>query len=341
MIFRPFAQPKPQEPAQLKVIAPSLLSDPAFSADPHCNPYFVTSHETAWASSPPVGHPPLKNKNRRAHAIFTADEDTIDHQLIQPPNSPVALTGPSDHHPPSLVPKDILDGDPALIDDVQDPHSLTATYTRALDSAQSTAASGPAPPSPPPSPSPLPSPPAARTERSSLMSLWLSRRKNSSSGANETSGILKSKKQGYPATANVEHDVTGGRPPALRQVTEPIMPHDIGRPALPARPATTGIATPMSMSTSGSTASKRLAEGLSTRLQDLDRIDELDETNPWGIALHHGGPYEAAIQAMRRGDSSRMPLGFVNNGSNEYHRRAMEAHGNVCGHRYLSDYDNI
>jgi hypothetical protein len=27
--------------------------------------------------------------------------------------------------------------------------------------------------------------------------------------------------------------------------------------------------------------------------RELDMIDELDETNPSGVALHHGGPYEA------------------------------------------------
>lgn len=31
--------------------------------------------------------------------------------------------------------------------------------------------------------------------------------------------------------------------------------------------------------------------------RELDMIDELDETNPSGVALHHGGPYEA-IQKM-------------------------------------------
>lgn len=29
------------------------------------------------------------------------------------------------------------------------------------------------------------------------------------------------------------------------------------------------------------------------QVRSLDRIDELDETNPFGSHLHHGGPYEA------------------------------------------------
>lgn len=47
------------------------------------------------------------------------------------------------------------------------------------------------------------------------------------------------------------------------------------------------------------------------RLQDLDRIDELDHSNPLGIALHHGGPYEAVRSAVQSG--VQMPLGFSNN----------------------------
>ncbi|KXN86777.1 hypothetical protein AN958_09658 [Leucoagaricus sp. SymC.cos] len=34
--------------------------------------------------------------------------------------------------------------------------------------------------------------------------------------------------------------------------------------------------------------------------QDLDRIDELDETNPFGRAVHHGGPYEAISKFVQK-----------------------------------------
>lgn len=34
-----------------------------------------------------------------------------------------------------------------------------------------------------------------------------------------------------------------------------------------------------------------------TRTRELDRIDELDESDPFGAAIHHRGPYEA-IQAI-------------------------------------------
>ncbi|KAJ3505469.1 hypothetical protein NLJ89_g7397 [Agrocybe chaxingu] len=78
-------------------------------------------------------------------------------------------------------------------------------------------------------------------------------------------------------------------------------------------------------SAAGSSASKRHASGVNSRLQDLDKIDELDETNPWGISLHHKGPYEAAVQAIKQ-NSRRGPLGLADN-PNDHHLRAMHANG--------------
>ncbi|KAG6817711.1 hypothetical protein H0H87_004502 [Tephrocybe sp. NHM501043] len=43
-------------------------------------------------------------------------------------------------------------------------------------------------------------------------------------------------------------------------------------------------------------AARRVAGVLALRGNELDRIDELDETNPAGLPLHHNGPYEAAHQ---------------------------------------------
>jgi hypothetical protein len=59
------------------------------------------------------------------------------------------------------------------------------------------------------------------------------------------------------------------------------------------------------------------------RQENLDRIDELDETNPWGIALHHGGPYEAAVQAIRGKEQVVFP------GHGSYNRGVPQSHDNV------------
>src|SRR6266496_705306 len=88
--------------ADRRPIAPSLLSDPAFSADPYSHPYAVTNHEP-WLLSPPAGHPSLKSKTKRARNRFLASAKAIDSDsepfpLIQPPNSPVSF-GNTDNAP--------------------------------------------------------------------------------------------------------------------------------------------------------------------------------------------------------------------------------------------------
>jgi len=47
------------------------------------------------------------------------------------------------------------------------------------------------------------------------------------------------------------------------------------------------------------TAAERAAEDRRFR-QDPDKIDELDKTNPFGQAIHHGGPYEAISRIVHK-----------------------------------------
>lgn len=171
------------------------------------------------------------------------------------------------------------------------------------------------PPTPPAdSPATSPSPPVTKPQRPTkpkrkFRMPFLTRRKT-------TQPVPKT---GDPAPAHPPHDVTQPPRPAValrRAVSE--------RTIFTPNPATTGTDTPRSTASS------------STRNRDLDRIDELDESSPLGISLHHGGPYEAAVQAIRRSDR-RMPLGMLNGTgrANEYHRQAMLAHGNVRLHYFF------
>lgn len=50
---------------------------------------------------------------------------------------------------------------------------------------------------------------------------------------------------------------------------------------------------------------KNLVRRLTKRYQ-LDRIDELDETDPFGIGFHHSGPYEAIANNLAK-ETSRLP----------------------------------
>ncbi|KAF8203030.1 hypothetical protein BJ912DRAFT_337677 [Pholiota molesta] len=308
MKFRLTVQPKPREH---KSIVPShLLSDPAFSPDPHLNPYFA-DQQLAWA--PPQGHPVLKNKNKGPVAHFALRNDIIasagfDFQLLQPPNSPVSILGGSGTQEPSSF-----------------PFLSTLKSSAASDSPVSTAIAPSAPIAPATASTSLvtrstpvakpavstvstvpPQPPAAKVAKKRRMP-FLTRRKSQAAPPNPPNA----------PPSSTSNNVTRPLPP--RMVTEPVTAAaPVKRPVFPPRSATIGTDTPRSTGASSlSAASKR--HGSNSRLNDLDRIDELDETNPWGISLHHGGPYEAAVQAIRRGGPG--PSGFDPNTTsvNEFH----------------------
>jgi hypothetical protein len=67
------------------------------------------------------------------------------------------------------------------------------------------------------------------------------------------------------------------------------------------------------------------------RVQDLDQIDELDETNPWGIRIHHDGPYEAAnVQINKR--AGHVPLGLSSSNA------LYNAHASQANHQVLHTF---
>ncbi|TFK30829.1 hypothetical protein FA15DRAFT_34413 [Coprinopsis marcescibilis] len=64
------------------------------------------------------------------------------------------------------------------------------------------------------------------------------------------------------------------------------------------------------------------------RQHDLDRIDELDESNIFGVSLHHDGPYE--VVRSEAGSIPRMPLGYQNDGRlHQFHQRTQKNIGNL------------
>lgn len=87
---------------KIKGVSPTLYDDPAFSPDPHANPFFATSHD-AWISSPMVGHPTLKKDAQRPpHVVIPPDSrDSGEFRLIQPPNSPMSDDDPPTNASPS------------------------------------------------------------------------------------------------------------------------------------------------------------------------------------------------------------------------------------------------
>ncbi|KAF9056557.1 hypothetical protein BJ165DRAFT_535249 [Panaeolus papilionaceus] len=327
-------------------LAPALLDDPAFSPDPHSHPDFVTDHEPEWLFPPP-GHPTiLKSKNRFINSFQTNDDqgDTItthQQQLIQPPNSPATVADPEEN--PHF------------------PFKLQATATSSLTAikrnpfsfqteSQSLVTSLPPPSTPqrPSEPAAISHPQPKLPKFNKRFMPFLSRRKSAKPK------LLSESQSTTPFTVNssqLASTKTGSTAPSLSSpavaqqapgnVDVPLPPipshHDGQKPDVSGRsvntPGKNTSTTSRKSSVAGSAASKRLPNGLGARLSDLDRIDELDNSNPWGVSLHHGGPYEAAVKAIRRGAKTgerKIPLGIQGHGHmHDYHRRAMEAHGNM------------
>ncbi|KAI0639645.1 hypothetical protein C8Q77DRAFT_1152609 [Trametes polyzona] len=120
-----------------------------------------------------------------------------------------------------------------------------------------------------------------------------------------------------PSNAQVPPSATSrGSPPAESKtstvqstaVRPPINPRNASAPELqppppptdvPPRPSTVPIPAPSSHPVSAPVAQRKRSKNpsIATAPRDLDRIDELDESDPLGFAWHHDGPYEAIAKA--------------------------------------------
>jgi len=262
------------EEFDLKVICPSLHDDPAFSADPHSNPYSVTSHDS-WLSPPPLGHPVLKNNKKRSNIALTP-HDTVgsdldsDFHLIQPPNSPVIPSG-SNSSPQYPTTRNILPT-------VSGPSSsMNQSLTSSAMSEGSRRSS-------------LLSPPKKENKQMK----FLSRRQSAQPQPIKSFFSSIGKKERRRSELPLSGDTTPR--PRSAQHTEDLPTSTSAAPRIPEYRG---------------------------RLQDLDQIDELDETNPWGIPIHHGGPYEAVNAQVNKRVGNRLP----NNGL--YNMHALQANGQV------------
>jgi hypothetical protein len=284
------------EQVDLKIISPSLHDDPAFSADPHSNPYSVTSHGSC-LSPPPPGHPILKNNKKRPNFALvshgTPDYSDSDFQLVQPPNSPDIPSGSnsSQHRPITTNPLTLYNKLPTL-------SSASSSMNQGLN----------------------PSVMSQGGRRPSLLKKrmnFLSRRQS----------------------AQV------AQPQSVKSLISSMGMRERRRSDLPSFPGDTVLPQPIQQ-TEGLTTSASAPQilGYRGRVQDLDQIDVLDETNPWGIRIHHDGPYEAVnVQVNKR--AGHVPLGLSNGLYNAHGLQVNDqvlhkfsTHGGLfCLHIFLSD----
>ncbi|GLB35970.1 hypothetical protein LshimejAT787_0302580 [Lyophyllum shimeji] len=198
-------------------------------------------------------------------------QDTDEFQLLQPPNTPMF----SDDHS-------------STTHETSSSSNHTSTTSTSLSSPPTSTDSHSSPWTPLPSEKvaqPLPWPPETQKKKKNITMFW--RR-------TPPETVLQSVNLARNATPEPSPPPqTGSRPAPARNATAPEKIKPANRPTLPPRPVTTAAD-----SKPPPTASRRIIGGRAIRAHELDRIDELDESNPLGLPLHHGGPYEAVQKSI-------------------------------------------
>lgn len=308
MNFEPVPQPHFRPPPTIKNLAPTLYDDPAFSADPQSNPFCVTGHDSAWGSNSTLslGHPTLNFLRRSQHPRTSPDAGQVESDsddsllLVQPPNSPdIPSASWAQSSSPFFNPSQgcELPLRPPMTSATASQNSHAPAPARTLQKR-----------------------PSVRTtvtdkdakKRSGFLNLFKSPVEKP-----EATPVIPPRdprRQSNPAAK--QGDTSSVRPPASRHITAPEIHRGSERPVLPARP----VSTPAVNLNSNIPSTKIKAANDQSRAYDLDKIDELDETNPSGLHIHHDGPYEAAkskvkLQTMSHHSSAQFaPYTFIDNG---------------------------
>ncbi|KAG5647559.1 hypothetical protein DXG03_008912 [Asterophora parasitica] len=236
----------------------TIYDDPAFSPDPHDNPFFTA----AWAAS--TTQPALKGDTYPSQL-----QGAEDFTLLLPPNAYMF----SDDHSSNT-------------------HETNSSSNHTSSTSFSTPPTSTDSHSSPWAPLPsdkvaqsLPWPPETQKKKKNITMFW---RKAPPETVLEPVDVARN----VPAEPSSSLPMVQPlRPSLARNVTAPETAQPKG-PTLPPRPATTAAD-----SKPPPASSRRAIGGRTFRAPELDRIDELDESNPLGLPVHHRGPYEAAQQA--------------------------------------------
>ncbi|PFH54837.1 hypothetical protein AMATHDRAFT_83225 [Amanita thiersii Skay4041] len=240
---------------KLKTIPHSIYEDPAFSADPSSNPLSTSSLDiSSWVTDPPKGHPILKSSPVQKNPINDSSGEVT---LIQPPNSPAPPD--AQHQAPTCM-------------------KVSLTPSPVSPSARSTSGSAP-----------------------SLSSLSSSVSTTHTSLESSPHLVILNQRKTMPSATPLENSKKriGFSFFKRKSMPEPAPSHGIPRSATSPTAATTSFrdvdkeAVAPQNSINESNLKHPGKEMRRVKPQELDMIDELDESNPLGVALHHGGPYEA------------------------------------------------
>ncbi|KAJ4002509.1 hypothetical protein F5050DRAFT_1717955 [Lentinula boryana] len=242
-------------PANLAIrsLSPDLLNDPAFSTNPLSHPLHVTNPDS-FMESP--SSKLVLNGNSQAESRTLDPKFTSPYHDI-PQNNSFPETDNNSYSPPSEL---------SSLEGMGTNTSSTSQSSAALETMNE------------------PSPASSHTDDTTSST--------SSTGLTDMSLkknliILEPPRILSPPPAYDE--LSPNRPSTIRHISVPTLPSSQRKPMeVPPRPATTA-----NDSRTIEPRRNNTNPNLARRNRGLDPIDELDESNPLGLSLHHESPYEA------------------------------------------------
>ncbi|KAJ7107619.1 hypothetical protein C8R43DRAFT_199836 [Mycena crocata] len=269
----PSNQPLEHRFDSISLTSPSQRDDPAFSRDPS------------------VHHAHVLSAPRRSDIIRSSASDDLPRR--SPPIPAVAVNlqhgAPPHHHSlPDHNPPEVKQGNitgPRYDTDHYSSYYASHSSLTLPPSNDSLTSSPMSPSSSPsflsglPTPTGMPAqPPEAREDPSPSVTV--------------DSLLAETFDTNRPASPPPDYEIISSpRPSAFRTDSAPELRH-IEPPGLPHRSATAPIPTPPP-------AAPKRTNDRRPQGYDLDRIDELDESNPLGVALHHEGPFQVIASVLK------------------------------------------
>jgi hypothetical protein len=248
-------------PSFSRPLSKTILNDPAFSSDPRVHPHFPLVSPTFYKELPSKS--PLMAVNNLSQTSETTPSDISPHQeVLSPTEGPDCGShspGSEEAHPSTTASTSVsLDSDShtALSAFTSPTVSSATSHSHSLDYPKTPRVVSPLQLSFPFSASPASSSPSHDPESSPAM---------------------------YPRPSN--------RPTPTRIATAPEQRERVVKPTT-ARSDSAPVHADGSNRPTGKRRMKNFIRRF-TSSRALDRIDEMDETDPFGAGWHHGGPYEA------------------------------------------------
>ncbi|KAF9244526.1 hypothetical protein BU15DRAFT_41714 [Melanogaster broomeanus] len=236
----------------------SLLDDPAFSSDPRSHPHFPLTDAGSYKA------PSSKSSHVYTHhlPISLSHEAPFQAEGACITRLPPCMSHPSpteEHHPSPPSASVSLESESLMTHSTFTSPTVSSATSHSLPPIQIHGGRTPSPVTPvsPSNPAPPPYTP------------------------------LPPKNEPIPSMLQVPD-----RPSIPRNMSAPEIRPKVQRPSVPMRAGSEPILSEKKKRAASKGPMTNLVRRLTPR-RDLDSIDELDETDPFGGAYHHGGPYEA------------------------------------------------